>query len=976
MTTTAPTSATEWWRTWRVLAVLATVMGVLWFGSPQLHWPDVPYFLIWHQALEVLAIAVSAMIFAVGWNTHSQRPHGRVLALSLGFLAVAVLDFSHSTSFVGMPNYFTPNSVEKGIHFWLAARYAAALTLLVVVLWPFSVWAMPRRVLSVWFFRPLSGLLLLGAGVVLVHVWLLVYPHTIPPTFVEGVGLTPFKLMAECGVIALHVVTAALLWLQRDQKQQFNTPMLFGAVCVMAMSEVFFTLYLRATDVFNLTGHLYKVVAYWLLYQAVYVTAVTQPYRALNTSRQYLQAILNAVPDVVFEVNAQGRYCNVYAPRPKLLAAPVAQLLGRTVHDMLPPAAAAEVMAALDEAREHGHSYGRILEVPLRVGLRWFELSVTRKGHDERQGEQFVVLSRDITQRTTDQVALRRLGMAVEQNPNAIVITDPDARIEYVNPAFVTCTGYSAAEVQGCNPRLLASGQTPPEVYQAMWAEITAGRSWRGELINRRKNGDIYVEDALIFPIANEQGQTINYLAIKEDITERKRAAARIEQLAHFDALTGLPNRTFFATRLQQVLALAQHAHSCVALLHLDLDNFKHINESLGHKVGNELLQAVAQRLKDWLPDEDLLCRHSSDEFMVVLPLLREPQAAAHTTKELQQALQAPFRLANAYDLVVTSSVGIALYPDDGADFDTLAQCAESALHRAKSEGRDTYRFFAPGTQQRATRVLQLENALRAALPQEQLQVYYQPQIRAHDQQLVGFEALVRWRHPEWGMVSPGDFIPVAESSGQIIAIGAWVLRTAALQARRWLDAGHSSLTVAVNLSMAQFRHPGLVQLVQDVLNDTGLPPEWLELELTESMAMDRPANVTEVVGRLHALGVSLSIDDFGTGYSSLSYLKRLRVQKLKIDQSFVRNIATDANDASIVNAIINMAHSLGTFTVAEGVETPEQFDMLCRLGCDEMQGYLFSPALPVPELERRLEQGFVRTPAAFPLALRDNSGS
>ena len=962
--TSTPATAPEWQRTWRVLGASALVMLVLWGLAPWLHWPSVPHFLIWHQALETLAIAVSAMIFAVGWNTHRQRPQGRVLVLALGFLAVALLDFVHGASFVGMPDFFTPNSVQKGIHFWLAARYAAALVLLLVVWWPWSLWSWrrwPWRVLLLWPISPVWGLLAVLGGTVLLCAALLLYPHLLPATFVPGQGLTPFKLAAEWGVIALHALTAVLLWRQRGQRQQFNVPMLFAAVCVMAMSEVFFTLYLSATDLFNFTGHVYKALAYWLLYQGVYVTTVTQPYRALNESRQSLQAILDAVPDVVFEIDAQGRYCNVYAPRPDLLAAPVASLLGRTVHDVLPPAAAQQVVDALAQARTHGHAYGQVIELPLANSAHWFELSVARKQGDEVRGERFVVLSRDITQRMSDQAALRRLGMAVEQNPHAIVITDPDARIEYVNPAFAACTGYSAAEVLGHNPRLLASGQTPPEVYQAMWASITSGHSWRGEFTNRRKNGEIYIEDALIFPIANEQGQTINYLAIKEDVTERKRAAARIEQLAHFDALTGLPNRTFFASRLQQVLALAQHAHGYVALLHLDLDNFKHINESLGHKVGDALLQAVAQRLKAWLPEEDLLCRHSSDEFMVVLPLLREPQAAAHTTKELQQALQAPYRLADAYELVVTTSVGIALYPDDGSDFDALAQCTESALHRAKGEGRDTYRFFAPGMQQRATRVLQLENALRAALPQEQLMVYFQPQIRACDQRLVGVEALVRWRHPEWGMVSPGDFIPVAESSGQIIAIGAWVLRTAALQARRWLDAGRSSLTVAVNLSMAQFRHPGLVQLVQDVLQESGLPPEWLELELTESMAMDQPGNVTETVRQLHALGVSLSIDDFGTGYSSLSYLKRLRVQKLKIDQSFVRNIASDANDASIVNAIIGMAHSLGARTVAEGVETPEQFDVLRQLGCDEMQGYLFSPALPAPELERRIEQGFER---------------
>lgn len=920
--------------------------------------PSVTHYLLFHNLLEVSAVAVSAMVFAVGWNVHRLQWKDGAFLLAVGFLGVGLLDFAHAMSFVGMPPYFTPNSVDKAIQFWLAARYLGAVTLLAVALTPTK---SDRGGEPGWFkARPVRWGMLLGVmGLVAAfHVWFLVNPGSVPTLFVAGQGLTAIKKIAEFGVMFLLLLAAWLLHLRKDLMPHFNAPMLVGAAVVMAMSEVFFTFYMGPTDVFNLLGHVYKLAAYWMLYQSVFVTTVTQPYRALNDSRKHLQAVLDAVPDLMFELNSEGRYLQVYARHKDLLAAPQDTLLGKTVHDVLPDSAARAVMAALEDARQHGGAFGRVIELPLSDQTsHWFELSVTYKGKDPAHGDVLVVLSRDITQRMRDQDTLRKFSLAVEQNPNAVVITDTDARIEYVNDAFERSTGYSRTEVIGRNPRLLASGKTPRTHYEQMWQRLTSGQSWRGELINRRKNGEEYTESALIFPIADAQGRTINYLALKEDITEQKRASARIEQLANFDVLTGLPNRVFFASRFQQALGLTQRTQGHLALLHLDMDNFKHINESLGHKVGDDLLVAMAQRLTSLLHEEDTVCRHSGDEFLVALPLTTAAQAA-QTTRKILSVLQEPYRLG-LHELVVTSSVGIAMYPDDGENLDDLAQCADAAMHKAKTEGRNNFRFFAPDMQTAASRVLQLENGLRSALTQNQLEVFYQPQIRIRDQQLVGVEALLRWNHPEWGYVSPADFIPVAESSGQILGIGAWVLRTAALQARRWVDAGYAGMVVSVNLSMAQFRHAGLVQLVREVLEETGLPPGLLELELTESVAMDNPDRVVDVIQELHRMGVALSIDDFGTGYSSLSYLKRLQVQKLKIDQSFVRNIVGDVNDESIVNAIISMARSLGVSTIAEGVETREQLAKLQALGCDEAQGYLFSKAKSVGALERRIAEGF-----------------
>ena len=428
-----------------------------------------------------------------------------------------------------------------------------------------------------------------------------------------------------------------------------------------------------------------------------------------------------------------------------------------------------------------------------------------------------------------------------------------------------------------------------------------------------------------------------------------------VRKLVNFDALTGLPNRTMFASRFSQALALTQRSGQHLALLYLDLDHFKNVNDSLGHQVGDELLVEIARRLQLVVREEDTVSRPGGDEFIIVLPLA-DAQHAAHVAESLQSEVRRVCRLGH-HELVVTSSIGIALYPEDGREFETLAQRADAAMFRAKETGRDSYRFFSADMQARSLRVLQIENALRSAVVLEQLALHYQPQIRLHDRQLIGVEALLRWNHPDLGAVSPAEFIPVAESSGQILGIGEWVLRTALAQARAWCTAGHTDLTVAVNLSMVQFRHPGLVDMVRRALADSGVPPQMLELELTESIAMDAPEKVIAIVQQLFDLGVQLSIDDFGTGYSSFSYIQRLRVHKLKIDQSFVRHLGEDPSAPHIVHAIIGLAQSLALETIAEGVETALQSETLLSLGCDTGQGYFFSRPVPAAQLEDLLAQ-------------------
>jgi diguanylate cyclase (GGDEF)-like protein len=459
---------------------------------------------------------------------------------------------------------------------------------------------------------------------------------------------------------------------------------------------------------------------------------------------------------------------------------------------------------------------------------------------------------------------------------------------------------------------------------------------------------------------ASATGEGPRFVVISRDVTDNKLAEEKVLQLAHFDALTGLPNRSLLADRCQQALGAAQRHGQCVALLFLDLDHFKNINDALGHRVGDALLCAVAQRLSGLLREQDTIARLGGDEFILVLPDT-DAVGAAHVAEKLLRAADQPFDI-DAHELVITPSMGIAMYPQDGKDFDTLSRCADAAMYIAKQGGRNHYRFFTAEMQADSDRSLLLENALRRALERNQLYLHYQPQVCVASGAIVGAEALLRWEHPELGRVSPAEFIPVAESSGMILPMGDWVLQTATRQLREWMDQGYA-LTMAVNVSLVQFRQADFPQRIGQILQDAGLPPHCLELELTEGVAMTDPALAIDTMDRLHQQGVLLSIDDFGTGYSSLNHLKKFKVYKLKIDQSFVRDIADDPDDRGIVSAIISMAQGMDMRTIAEGVETAEQLAFLQDHGCMEVQGYLFGRPMAARDFGALLQAGLLTMP-------------
>lgn len=445
---------------------------------------------------------------------------------------------------------------------------------------------------------------------------------------------------------------------------------------------------------------------------------------------------------------------------------------------------------------------------------------------------------------------------------------------------------------------------------------------------------------------------------------ERKQSEAHIHQLVHYDPLTHLPNRVLLDERARQAISMAQRSGTPLAVMFFDLDHFKNINDNLGHRVGDELLVTLSDRLQSILREEDTVSRLGGDEFIFVLPNTNVDDVS-HVAEKLLNVVAQPYYLGN-HELTITSSIGIAMYPEDGEDFDTLIKAADVAMYRAKQAGRNGHCYFTHEMQTRSARNLMLENALRRALERNQIDIYYQPQIAMRDGRIIGVEALVRWHHPELGMIAPSEFIPIAENSGQIYQIGEWVLRSATRQLKAWMDAGMAPMTLAVNLSAVQFRHMRLPELITTILEESQLAPQYLELELTEGVAMDDPLAAIAVMDNLHNRGIRMSIDDFGTGYSSLNYLKKFKIYKLKIDQSFVHDISTDPEDRAIVAAIISMAQSLGFQTIAEGVETASQLAFLQAQGCDEVQGYYYSAALPAGHI-----QEFVRN--WVPVALSIN---
>ena len=550
----------------------------------------------------------------------------------------------------------------------------------------------------------------------------------------------------------------------------------------------------------------------------------------------------------------------------------------------------------------------------------------------------------------------RKLSRVVDQGPVANIVTDDQGNIEFVNPGFTRLTGYSYREAVGMNMRALKSGVTPSEEYRRLWDAITAGEEWWGELLNRKKTGELFWASVSISPITDASGKITNFISRLEDITERKQKMETILYMAYYDSLTGLPNRFFFQELVQNALTQAQRHGRMLAVLFLDLDRFKNINDSMGHPVGDQLLQATAQRLKDCCSREgDIVARRGGDEFIVLLPELKSLEGLLKVTERIIGAFNRSFVLPE-HELSISTSIGISLFPQDGSDPETLIKKADMAMYCAKEEGRNRYHLFRPEMDAKTFKRVPLESSLHKALERGEIHLHYQPKINTRTGRISAVEALARWFHPELGAIPPSQFIPMAEETGLIGCLGEWVLRTACLQNRAWQENGHHPMRIAVNLSPKQFQMVDVFEMVEKILAETGLEPRWLELEVPENILLYNEMSTIQTLGNLSRLGVHISIDNFGAGGSTFSNFKKIPVNALNIDRSLIYGICYSLEDEELVKALIGLAKCLKMDIVAEGVETEDQRKLLESLDCTEMQGYLFSRPLPADDLSGFLE--------------------
>ncbi len=586
----------------------------------------------------------------------------------------------------------------------------------------------------------------------------------------------------------------------------------------------------------------------------------------------------------------------------------------------------------------------------------WAELDVAvERGGDGRVSVH--VAMRDVSARKARDLRLEQAAAMFECAGEGVMVTGVDARILLVNKAFTELTGYREDEVLGQTPHVLGAGRQDREFYSSMWSQLERTGAWKGELWNRRKSGEVFPELLTITAVRDGSGAVSRYVGVFSDISELKRSAAQLDFLAHHDPLTGLPNRLVLLERLARGIDASTRARDAMALVLLDLDRFKDVNDSFGHPAGDELLQQVARRLTSRLRGVDTVSRLGGDEFAILLQRLARPEDAGVVARKIIDALSDPWKLSSGPEVRIGASVGISLFPAHGATSEELMEHADAALYRAKSEGRGRFCYFSSDLTVLATRRLELEARLRGAVERRELTLHYQPQVEVATGRIVGAEALLRWRHPVEGLITPEHFIALAEETGLLESISRWVLHEACTQGRRWSDLGLGPLRIAVNLSPRQLRHGEVAATVRDLLAETGMPPEHLELEVTEGALIAHEPEATATLRGLRDLGVRLALDDFGAGYISIAHLKRLPLSALKIDRAFVREISTHSGGGEVVAALVAMGQALGLEVLAEGVERPEELAFLRARGCALYQGFLTSPAVPPEEFEALMRE-------------------
>jgi diguanylate cyclase (GGDEF)-like protein/PAS domain S-box-containing protein len=706
------------------------------------------------------------------------------------------------------------------------------------------------------------------------------------------------------------------------------------------------------------------LVALCIVTAAIACALVARAWRrqlaAVGTLREQeskFRTLLESAPDAMVIVDAKGLISMTNRHTQAMLGYEREELLGQPVEQLFPHRYRGGQPGIRKDFLDHGRggaSAGRELWLLAKDG-RELPVSMNLSATDSGAEPMTIAAIRDISERKRAEEEMQLASLVYNTSSEAMMVTDLEGVIITVNPAFTQVTGYSAEEVIGQTPRVLRSGRHDQAFYQAMWSELILTGQWQGEVWDRRKNGEIYPKWVVINTASGGDGAPLRRVALFSDITEKKNSEEVIWQQANFDALTGLPNRQMFSDRLEQEVKKAHRADLRMALLFLDLDRFKEVNDTLGHDMGDQLLKEAARRLTTCVRESDTVARLGGDEFTVVLGELDDPASAERVAQAILRELARPFHLGGE-DVYVTASIGVTFYPEDAGDMDALLKHADQAMYAAKSQGRNRYSYFTASMQELAQARMRLTSDLRGALAGQQLRVFYQPIVELASGAVHKAEALIRWQHPSRGLVSPAEFIPVAEDTGMIVAIGDWVFYEVVRQVEKWRAVYCEQFQISVNKSPVQFRSEGSSHAPWiEHLGRVGLPGQSIVVEITEGLLMEASGIVSDHLLGFRDAGVQVSLDDFGTGYSSLSYLKKFDIDYLKIDQSFVRNLGADSEDLALCESIIAMAHKLGIKVIAEGVETAAQRDLLAQAGCDYAQGYLYSRPVPAEAFEQLL---------------------
>lgn len=678
-----------------------------------------------------------------------------------------------------------------------------------------------------------------------------------------------------------------------------------------------------------------------------------------------LAQVVEQSPVIIAKADLDGQLIYVNKSFEKATGYKASDVLGKNARVLTSGTASDELFEDVWKSISRGDIWkGEILNKRKDGSAFWAKATFGPLKNRSGEVSGYISIKEEITERKENEKQLRLAASVFETASEALVVTGVDKRIKRVNQAFSAITGYSRDEAIGQTPAMLQSGRHGRAFYRAMFKSLAEKGEWEGEIWNRRKNGEIYPEWLKITAIRDDFGNLEGYVGLFSDISKRKYDESLIRHQANFDALTGLANRNLFLDRLSRSLELAEKNDNHVALLFIDIDRFKHVNDTLGHSTGDQLLQIAANRLTAKLSKPATVARFGGDEFVVVLPDEKNLHHIEDTVVKILAELERPQRV-NGNLIFSSASIGVSVYPVDGRDTETLLRKADNAMHKAKEKGRNNFQFFTQEMDIEAQRRRELERDLYKAVERNQLTLVFQPILDASSDRIVSAEALVRWQHPEKGLIPPSEFIPLAEEVGLINRIGEWVLRKACEEALSWTAITGNPPGISVNLSGIQFKKQNIPLLVSNVLYETGLPPERLTLEITESLLVDDDNGTLKQLQGIRELGVGLSIDDFGTGYSSLSYLKRFPVTMLKIDRSFVMGVVDNAEDQALVSAILAMAHSLGLKVVAEGVETTRQYQFLRDNGCGFVQGFLFSQPLPQHEFVSWLKQSLKKRPVS-----------